>query len=80
MLVAIGAAVAVITGIGAGIGIGIATGKATELGVLGRAEDLVLIHARHFGLLDEPVLAGRKAGRQQQAEKRINGLFHKAAT
>ena len=30
MLVAIGAAVAVITGIGAGIGIGIATGKATE--------------------------------------------------
>ena len=50
------------------------------LGVLGRAEDLVLIHARHFGLLDEPVLAGRKAGRQQQAEKRINGLFHKAAT
>ena len=31
MLVAIGAAVAVITGIGAGIGIGIATGKATEI-------------------------------------------------
>ena len=30
MLVAIGAAVAVITGIGAGIGIGLATGKATE--------------------------------------------------
>ena len=30
MLVAIGAAVAVFTGIGAGVGIGIATGKATE--------------------------------------------------
>lgn len=30
MYVAIGAAVAVLTGIGAGIGIGIATGKATE--------------------------------------------------
>ena len=30
MLVAIGAAVAIITGIGAGIGIGLATGKATE--------------------------------------------------
>lgn len=30
MLVAIGAAIAVLTGIGAGIGIGIATGKATE--------------------------------------------------
>ena len=30
MLVAIGAAVAVITGIGAGIGIGLATGKAAE--------------------------------------------------
>lgn len=29
-LVAIGAAVAVLTGVGAGIGIGIATGKATE--------------------------------------------------
>ena len=29
-LMAIGAAVAVLTGIGAGIGIGIATGKATE--------------------------------------------------
>ena len=29
-LVAIGAAVAVLTGIGAGVGIGIATGKATE--------------------------------------------------
>ena len=29
-LVAIGAAIAVFTGIGAGIGIGIATGKATE--------------------------------------------------
>ena len=30
MLVAIGAAVAVFTGVGAGIGIGIATGKAAE--------------------------------------------------
>ena len=30
MLVAIGAAIAVFTGIGAGVGIGIATGKATE--------------------------------------------------
>ena len=30
MLVAIGAAVAVLTGIGAGVGIGIATGKAAE--------------------------------------------------
>ncbi|MBS6444285.1 MAG: ATP synthase F0 subunit C [Ruminococcus sp.] len=30
MLVAIGAAVAVLTGVGAGVGIGIATGKATE--------------------------------------------------
>ncbi|WP_294409473.1 ATP synthase F0 subunit C [uncultured Ruminococcus sp.] len=30
MLVAIGAALAVFTGIGAGVGIGIATGKATE--------------------------------------------------
>ena len=29
-LMAIGAAVAVLTGIGAGVGIGIATGKATE--------------------------------------------------
>jgi F-type H+-transporting ATPase subunit c len=29
-LIAIGAAVAVLTGVGAGIGIGIATGKATE--------------------------------------------------
>ncbi|NCB64176.1 MAG: ATP synthase F0 subunit C [Clostridia bacterium] len=29
-LIAIGAAIAVLTGIGAGIGIGIATGKATE--------------------------------------------------
>ena len=30
MLIAIGAAIAVLTGIGAGIGIGIATGKASE--------------------------------------------------
>ena len=30
MLIAIGAAIAVLTGIGAGVGIGIATGKATE--------------------------------------------------
>ena len=30
MLIAIGAAIAVLTGIGAGIGIGIATGKAAE--------------------------------------------------
>ena len=30
MLVAIGAALAVLTGVGAGVGIGIATGKATE--------------------------------------------------
>ena len=30
MLVAIGAALAVFTGLGAGVGIGIATGKATE--------------------------------------------------
>lgn len=30
MLVAIGAAIAVFTGIGAGVGIGIATGKASE--------------------------------------------------
>ena len=30
MLVALGAALAVFTGVGAGIGIGIATGKATE--------------------------------------------------
>ena len=29
-LIAIGAAVAVLTGVGAGVGIGIATGKATE--------------------------------------------------
>lgn len=29
-LIAIGAAIAVLTGIGAGVGIGIATGKATE--------------------------------------------------
>ena len=36
-LIAIGAAVAVFTGIGAGIGIGLATGKAAESIEIGRA-------------------------------------------
>ena len=43
-IIAIGAAVAVITGIGAGIGIGMATSKAVD--AIARQPEAVLLHRR----------------------------------
>ena len=63
MLVAIGAAVAVITGIGAGIGIGLATGKATESIARQPEADLVWSHFRTGVDYRNPGAGSHRAGR-----------------
>ena len=49
MLIAIGAAIAVLTGIGAGIGIGLATSKAVE--AIARQAEATAIYGFVIGLL-----------------------------